>query len=96
MKREEQWDKNYDEIIKFMLENKRRPSKHKPEDSKMLNWIKYTKKTIAKNKISESRLAKFKLLMELAERFRRKNQHAYLVPIEEDDKEQDDDRSQQN
>ena len=62
----------------------------------MLNWIKYTKKTIAKNKISESRLEKFKLLMELAERFRRKNQHAYFVSIEEDDKEQYDDRPQQN
>ena len=34
--------------------------------------------------------------MELAERFRRKNQHAYFVSIEEDDKEQDDDRPQQN
>ena len=87
MKREDQWDKNYNAIIEFMLEHKRRPSKHRPEDSKMLNWIKYTKRTIVNGKISERRKEKFNVLMDIAERFQRKNQYTYLIPLDE---EQDD------
>lgn len=84
MKREDQWDKNYNAIIEFMLEHKRRPSKHRPEDSKKLNWIKYTKKTIVNGKISERRKEKFKVLMDIAERFQRKNQYTYLIPLDEE------------
>ena len=48
MKQEESWQKHYDEIMLFMEQNHRCPSRHRLEDHRMLNWIKYNKKQIVK------------------------------------------------
>ena len=62
-------------MMVFMNENHRRPSKHRLEEHDMLNWYKATKKRIAKGELSEDRLEKFKILQEVAEKYRRLNQY---------------------
>ena len=56
MKQEESWQKHYDEIMLFMEQNHRCPSRHRLEDHRMLNWIKYNKKQIVKGLLPADRL----------------------------------------
>ena len=85
MKQDESWEKNYNTVMRFMLVHKRRSSKHRVEDHKMLNWIKYNKKRLAKGLLSPDRMKKFELLQTVADRYRRVNQHMYLWLEEGDD-----------
>ena len=71
----EKWQIQYDQMMTFMKENHRRPSKHKLEEHDMLNWFKATKKRIAKGELPADRLEKFKELLEVAKEYRRKNQY---------------------
>ncbi len=75
MTQDERWDRQYDQMMAFMVENHRRPSKHKLEEHDMLNWLKATKKHIAKGNYPSNRLEKFARLMEVADKYRRVNQH---------------------
>lgn len=76
MTRDEKWQAQYDQVMTFMEEQHRRPSKHRLEEHQMVNWIKHTKKMIAKSGYPVDRLEKFKALMEMAEKYRRVNQYA--------------------
>ena len=73
MTQDERWQQQYEQMMAFMNENHRRPSKHRLEEHDMLNWYKATKKRIAKGELSEDRLEKFKTLQEIAEKYRRLN-----------------------
>ena len=75
MTQDERWQQQYEQMMAFMNENHRRPSKHRIEEHDMLNWYKATKKRIAKGELSEDRLEKFKTLQEVAEKYRRLNQY---------------------
>ena len=75
MTQDERWQQQYEQVMAFMNENHRRPSKHRLEEHDMLNWYKATKKRIAKGELSEDRLEKFKTLQEVAEKYRRLNQY---------------------
>ena len=75
MTQDERWQQQYEQMMAFMNENHRRPSKHRLEEHDMLNWYKATKKRIAKSELSEDRLEKFKTLQEIAEKYRRLNQY---------------------
>ena len=75
MTQEEKWQIQYDQMMTFMKENQRRPSKHRLEEHDMLNWFKATKKRIAKGELPADRLEKFKELLEVAKEYRRKNQY---------------------
>ena len=75
MTQEEKWQIQYDQMLTFMKENHRRPSKHRLEEHDMLNWFKVTKKRIAKGELPADRLEKFKELLEVAKEYRRKNQY---------------------
>ena len=48
MTQDERWQAQYDQMMAFMKENHRRPSKHRLEEHDMLNWYKHTKKMIAR------------------------------------------------
>lgn len=79
MKRSEQlWQQHYNGVMNFMQMNKRRPSKYKPEERNMVDWIKYNKKRMTRGKMSEERIEKFKRLLRLGESMQRKNQYAYV------------------
>ena len=75
MTQDERWQQQYEQMMAFMNENHRRPSKHRLEEHDMLNWYKATKKRIANGELSEDRLEKFKTLQEIAEKYRRLNQY---------------------
>ena len=75
MKQNESWQMHYDEIMLYMEQYHRCPSKHRLEDHRMLNWIKYNKKLIAKDEFPAERLQRFNLLLETAKKYRRLNQY---------------------
>lgn len=77
MTQEDSWMRHFNEIMQHIQRNKRRPSKHRPEERKMHNWIKYNKKLLAKGLLSHAREWRFRRLLGKAEDFRRLNQYAY-------------------
>ena len=75
MTQDEKWQLKYEQMMAFMKDNHRRPSKHRLEEHDMLNWFKATKKRIAKGELSEERLEEFNTLQEVAKKYRRLNQY---------------------
>ena len=74
MTQEEKWLAKYDEVVDFIVKNKRNPSKHRLEEHNMLNWLKASRKLINAGKMKPERVEKFKKLLEMTEQYRRKNQ----------------------
>ena len=74
MTQEEKWMKNCQTVIDFIETNHRNPSRHRIEEHNMLNWVKQQRKLLNAGKMKEERLEAFKELLELTERYRRKNQ----------------------
>ena len=75
MKQEESWQQHYRQIMQFMYDTHRRPSRHRVEEHRMLNWIKYNKKQATKGLLSEKREKLFSVLLDTAETYRRQNQY---------------------
>lgn len=75
MKHEERWQRHYDEVMLFMEQNHRCPSRHRMEDRKMLNWLKYNRKQISKGLFPENRVERFNKLLETARKYHRLNQY---------------------
>lgn len=75
MKQNESWQLHYNAIMQYMEQHHRCPSKHRLEDHRMLNWIKYNKKQIVKGLLPADRLDRFNLLLETAKKYRRLNQY---------------------
>ena len=53
MTQEERWQAQYDQMMAFIEENHRRPSKYKLEEHDMLNWFKSNKKMMNKGNFPE-------------------------------------------
>ncbi len=79
MKNNENWLKNYEHIMQFMSDNKRRPSKYKDEERPMLSWIKYNKKKMKQGELTPDKEEKLKRLLRLAESMTRVNQYHYVA-----------------
>ena len=77
MTQEEKWLAKYDEVVDFIVKNKRNPSKHRLEEHNMLNWLKASRKLINAGKMKPERVEKFRKLLEMTELYRRKNQYEY-------------------
>ena len=75
MTQDERWQARYAQVMAFMEDHQRRPSKHRLEEHQMLNWIKHTKKMIEIEGYPSDRIEKFKKLIEMAEKSRRVNQY---------------------
>ena len=58
-----------------MEKNHRNPSRHRLEEHDMLNWVKQQRKLKNKGELKAERVEKFRKLLELTERYRRKNQY---------------------
>lgn len=65
----------YNEVKTFIIENKRNPSKHRIEEHLMLNFIKHNRKLVNAGAMKLERVEMFKELLELSEKYRRKNQY---------------------
>ncbi len=78
MTRDEKWIQTCREYMDFMCRNKRRPSKYYQEESKLVNWMKHNRKTRNKGKFPPNREKLFCQLLEVARKYQRTNQHAYI------------------
>ena len=74
MTQDERWLNRYNEVKGFIETNKRNPSKHRIEEHDMLNWIKANRKALNAGKMKVERVEKFRKLLELMEKYKRKNQ----------------------
>ena len=81
---EELWNKNFEEVAAYIREYKRCPSKHRIQDHRMLNWIKYNKKRMAQGRLSPERTRRFLELKEAMKPFHKLNQYAYASQAQEE------------
>ena len=65
----------YGEVMSFLEEKHRNPSRHRIEEHLILNWLKANRKLMNAGKLKEHRLELFKELMALVEQYKRKNQY---------------------
>ena len=75
MTQDELWLNKWQEAIDFLESNHRKPSKFIPEERDMRNWWKYNKKMMNAGAMKENRLALFKQLLELGEKYKHVNQY---------------------
>ena len=75
MTQEERWQKRYEEVVEFIENNHRNPSKHRIEEHDMLNWVKANRKAMNAGKMRPERVEAFGRLMEIMEEYKRKNQY---------------------
>lgn len=85
------WEQNLATIRQFIEENKCLPSKHRIEEHRMLNWLKYNRKLVAQGKLSPERQEKFEQLLATAANYHKINQYSYIsgksILKKKDDKE---------
>lgn len=75
MTQEERWKAKYDEIMAFMAENHRRPSKYNMEERNNWNWMLHQQKLMGKGEMKEERVELFEKLLDLCGEYKRKNQY---------------------
>ena len=75
MTQDERWLVRYEEVMGFVELKHQNPSKHRIEEHDMLNWLKANRKAMNAGKMKPERVEKFRKLLELMERYRRKNQY---------------------
>ena len=75
MTQDERWLVRYNEVMGFLEENHRNPSKHRIDEHDHLNWLKANRKVLNAGKTKAERVEKFRNLQELTEQYRRKNQY---------------------
>lgn len=74
MTQDEKWIVRYKEVMGFLEENHRNPSKHRIEEHDHLNWLKANRKVMNAGKMKAERVEKFERLMEMMEENKRVNQ----------------------
>ncbi len=74
MTQEERWMTRYKEVVSFIEANHRNPSKYRIEEHDMLNWLKANRKALNAGKMKPERVEKFRKLLEMMEKYKRKNQ----------------------
>lgn len=75
MTQEERWMAKYNEVVVFIKNNHRDPSRHRIEEHLMLNFIKHDRKLINQGEMKPERVEMFKEVMELGEKYKRINQY---------------------
>ena len=75
MTQEERWLAKYEEVKRFVEDNKRNPSKYVPEERSLVNWTKQQRKLVNKGELRPERVEMFGKLVDLWERSKRKNQY---------------------
>lgn len=76
MTQDERWLSKYQEVVEFLEKNKRNPSKHSDEErGRYLNWLKHNLKQLKAGEMKEERIEAFKMIIELCEQYKHKNQY---------------------
>ena len=74
MSQEERWIKRYEEVVEFIENNHRNPSRHRIEEHDMLNWVKANRKALNAGKMKPERVEAFMKLLEMMGECKRVNQ----------------------
>jgi len=74
MDQETRWLNRYNEVKEFIEREHRNPSKYRLEEHDMLNWLKANRKRMNAGSLKAERVDPFQRLLELMEKYRRKNQ----------------------
>ena len=74
MTQDEKWIAKYNEIMAFMAENHRRPSKYYLEERNNWNWLRHTQKQMNSGELKPERVEIFKKLLAMCEENRHVNQ----------------------
>lgn len=75
MTQDERWMIRYKEVMEFMVKEHRKPSKYYPEEKLMVHFLKRGRKLMNAGEMPEDRIEKFKVLLELCEEYKHKNQY---------------------
>ena len=75
MEQDTRWMTRYNEVMTFIESNHRNPSKYRIEEHDYLNWLKANRKVMNAGKMKADRVEKFRKLLEIMEKYRRKNQY---------------------
>lgn len=75
MKRDESWNKTYNELWQFVTDHHRGPTRHHLEEKRMLNWLKYNRKLLNKDELSPEKKLLIERLKALISSFNRVNQY---------------------
>lgn len=75
MTQDERWKAKYNEIMAFMAENHRRPSKYYLEERNSWNWMRHQQKLMGKSKMKEERIGAFEKLLALFGEYKHVNQY---------------------
>ena len=76
MTQDERWLARYNEVLNFIQVNRRNPSRYDAEERGLyLNWLKHNRKLYHNGGLKPERIVLLKQLLELSEKFRRKNQY---------------------
>lgn len=76
MTQDVRWIAKYDAVISFIKLNKRTPSRYNPQERGLYgNWLRHNKKLYNAGEMKPERVGRFRELLELCERYRRKNQY---------------------
>ena len=75
MTQDERWLAKYNEVKTFIIENKRNPSKHDPEERfKYYNWLKHNRQLMNAGTMKTERVELFERLLALCEEYKHVNQ----------------------
>ena len=74
MTKDERWLAQYKDVMAFMADNHRRPSKFIDEERGMRNWWKQQQKLVNNGELKPERVEMFNELLKLGEKYRHVNQ----------------------
>lgn len=76
MTQDELWQIKYEQVVTFIENNKRNPSKHGDEErGRYLNWLKHNRKLFTAGLLNKDRVELFEELLALCDRYKRVNQY---------------------
>ena len=75
MTQDEKWQAKYDEVVGFIKNNHRNPSKYIDEERALVNWCKHQRKIINAEEMKPERVEMFEKLQALMEGCKRVNQY---------------------
>lgn len=75
MTQDERWLSKYNDVKRFIVEKRRNPSKHDPEERfKYYNWLKHNRQLMNAGEMKVDRIELFKILLAMMEGYKRVNQ----------------------
>ena len=75
MSQDEAWEHKYQEVVAFILRERRNPSRYDAQErGRYVNWLRHNRKLFNSGELKEERVEKFQSLLDLGDQYKRKNQ----------------------